>query len=349
MKTCFLVAGGTGGHINSAIAFSDYLNAKNLKVYFITGKRELDYKLLKNYSSYNLDACPLRSNNPFKQLKSIFQNLFALFQSIFLIIKHKPEFIFGAGGYVCGPTLLAGKILGKKVYILEQNAVMGVTNKIVAKFADKIFVNFSETQGITENDKSKTFYVGNPTRSSVKWTPNKVTEKINILVIGGSLGADQINQSMNHLLKMNFGKKIFIKHQVGLNKKFDLKFDNSEIEYVQLEYIDDIQKEFEWSNIVISRAGASAISELRVIERPSILIPYPAATDNHQEINAKILKKENVFPVYIINKKLKENELALEIHKSIVDILRNKDSFTDLKKSYSVNTSEKIWNEITND
>jgi UDP-N-acetylglucosamine--N-acetylmuramyl-(pentapeptide) pyrophosphoryl-undecaprenol N-acetylglucosamine transferase len=225
---------------------------------------------------------------------------------------------------------------------------MGVTNKIVSKFANKIFVNFSETKGIGENNKNKTFNVGNPTRSAVKWSPNSFSEKINILVIGGSLGADQINQTMKFLLNMNFGRKIFIKHQVGLNKKYEVKIGNNEIEYQQLEYIDDIQKEFEWSNVVISRAGASAISELRIIERPSILIPYPAATDNHQEINAKLLKKENIFPVFVIDKNLKEMNLAIEIHKALMEILDNIKTDVNTKKSTVSDASEKIWNEITN-
>lgn len=316
----YLVAGGTGGHINAALSVGELLS-NSYEIQYVSGTRYLDYKLFKDKNVLHIDSKPIRTKNPFLLLKNITLNFIVFFHFLFKLINKRPKFLMGAGGYVCGPTLLAGYLLRIPVFIIEQNAVMGVTNKILAKIAKKIFVNFKDTKGL-ENNK-RVCVSGNPIRSTIQFNKQVLDEdNINILVFGGSLGATQINEAVYELLKNKFSKKIQIKHQVGKNNINSSPELTNFKNYEQLEYIEDMNAAYYWSNVIISRAGASSVSELRKIGKPSLLIPYPAATDNHQFYNAINLKKEAPFYVEVIDHTLKKKELAYTL-KAHLEVLMN--------------------------
>lgn len=301
-----LVAGGTGGHINAAIAVGEALENEGWEVNYVTGKRPLDYKLFSNLNVRHLDSRPLRTNNPIKLFQNIIMNLYS-FISVFLsFISSRPEVIIGAGGYVCGPTLLAGRILGVPVFIIEQNAVMGLTNKILGWFSSKIFVHFSKTKGLSDKLAAKVVVVGNPTRKSIKPTPRKEFDGIlKVLVFGGSLGAHQINEIISSLLKLDIKFKIEIRHQLGNVSNIPT---SHTIPYTAYKYIDDMQAEYEWCDVIISRAGASTISELSIIQKPVLIFPFPAATDNHQFYNAEIFRLESDFTVEVLDPRISHEE-----------------------------------------
>lgn len=324
----YLVAGGTGGHINAALSVGEILDL-NYNIKYISGTRYLDYRLFKEKETIHLDSRPIRTKNPYTLIKNILINSVVFIKFLFILIGNRPKFLIGAGGYICGPTLLAAYLLGIPVYIIEQNAVMGVTNKLLSVIAKRIFVNFKNTKGL---EKHKNIIVsGNPVRNRIQFSKQKIdSEHINILVFGGSLGATQINEAIIELLKIEPSKKIVIKHQVGrynLLKNVEM---NNKYTYEQVEYIDDMESAYRWSNIIISRSGASSVSELKIIAKPCLLIPYPAATDNHQFYNAINLKKEVSFPVEVIDQKLKGLELAkmmlahLEVFLQDIDKLKNR-------------------------
>jgi len=311
-ETIYLVAGGTGGHINAALSLGEFFK-NEYEVKYISGTRYLDLKLFKNTNVLHLDSKPLRTKNPFTLIVNILKNLVIFVRLIFKYIAKRPKFLIGAGGYICGPTLLAAWMLGIPVFIIEQNAIAGVTNKILAKFSKKIFTNFIETKGLPSY---KTIVSGNPIRSQIKFTLIKEKKnEINILVFGGSLGAKQINEVIKKVLQKNFSKKVSIYHQVGKDL-VDLSV-KSNINYTQVEYIEDMQKAYENCDLIIARAGASTISELREVKKTSILIPFPFATDNHQYFNAINLKKENKFPVKVFDFKLDTDTLADMVYKEI--------------------------------
>lgn len=306
-KFAVLVAGGTGGHINAAIAVGEALTEKDYEVLYLSGKRILDYKLFKNKNVLHLDSKPLRTNNPITLVKNFIENLLSFFKVFFLYLKRRPKFIIGAGGYVCGPTLMAGFLQGIPVYIIEQNAVMGLTNKILGWFSKKIFVHFTETKGIGKSLLSKVKVVGNPTRKDIRPVGSKrVDEKLNVLVFGGSLGAEQINKVIFGLLETDLAQKLRIHHQLG--PKYQLPELKITSEYTPLEYIEDMQKEYEWCDIIISRSGASTVSELAIIKKPVLIFPYPKATDNHQYFNAMIFKAESDFSVEVLDPHTKQEE-----------------------------------------
>ncbi len=343
MKKIFIAAGGTGGHINAALSMGNEFS-KNYEVIYLTGTRYLDYQLLKNEKVIHLNSVPLRSKNPFKILVSLFMNSLIFLKILGLYIKEKPRFIIGAGGYVCGPTLMAAKVLFKPIFIIEQNAIMGVTNKILSKFANIIFVNFKNTKGINSSD-NRVKCVGNPIRASIKNTPNIFKEKLKILVFGGSLGATQINTVIQKIVKRD-SLEVEIIHQVGKNNMQPDITQTKKVKYEQLEYIDDMAEKYNWANLIIARAGASTISELRVVKRPSLLIPFPHATDNHQYYNAVELKEENNFYVNVIDHQLNSDDLVEVLEKEILEIITNKEKYLISKDMNLNNTSLIIKEEI---
>jgi UDP-N-acetylglucosamine--N-acetylmuramyl-(pentapeptide) pyrophosphoryl-undecaprenol N-acetylglucosamine transferase len=306
-KSIVICAGGTGGHINAALSLGEIFSS-DYKVSYITGTRILDYKLFENQDVWHLNGKPLRSKNPLTLLKNTLNNLFVFLKILVSYMKSKPEFVIGTGGYICGPSLLVAKCLFIPTFIVEQNAAAGLTNKILAKISNLIFVSFENTIGI--NKSKRVILSGNPIRSEIKYSEIIITNRINVLIFGGSLGAKQLEKTAG---KLATDTSLNIKHQVGLSNINHVKTDN----YEQLEYIDDMQGIYNWSNIVIARSGASTISELEIVKRPTIFVPYQYATDNHQELNALALKERASFYIKIIDSKQSEELIANNIVEAI--------------------------------
>lgn len=314
---CVCAAGGTGGHINAALSIGEAYKEKNYDVLYLTGKRHLDYKLLVSEAVVHLDSRPLRTNNPFTLIKNILLNIKSFFGILFLFIKRRPEVIVGAGGYVCGPSLVAGYLLRIPVFIIEQNAFMGLTNRLLGWISTKIFVHFTKTRGLSERLKSKVFVVGNPTRKSIQAVSHyPISTPLKILVFGGSLGAKQINEVIFELLQDPEISQVEIHHQIGSDQATPIPY-NESVKYVPMAYIDHIQKEYEWCDMVIARSGASTVSELAIIKKPTLIFPFPQATDNHQWFNAQIFKEESDFEVEVLDPKLPKAESILRAREFI--------------------------------
>lgn len=294
-----LVAGGTGGHINAAIALGERLRARGYAVRFLTGQRPLDYKLFQGLEAQHLESWPLRTKNPVKLVRSLVKN-FLVFLSIYRSFRRaRPAFAVGAGGYVCGPTLLAAKLQGIPVFIIEQNAVLGLTNRLLAKLADLIFTHFQHTRNLPAALAPKVRVVGNPTRASIVHTPPRpVVGAVRVLVFGGSLGAQQLNGAVEALVQGTHGIPLEVLHQTGTDEDVALNLAPG-VTYRRTKYLDRIQDDYAWADVVVARAGASTISELRIIRKPCFLVPFPLATDNHQEWNARELQAEALAPVTI--------------------------------------------------
>lgn len=317
MKQAVLVAGGTGGHINAAIAIGEALTSEGWEIQYLTGKRPLDYKLFKGQKVRHLDSKPLRTKNPFQLLSNVVMNFVSFFSILVEFMKNRPAFVVGAGGYVCGPTLLAGFLLFIPVFIIEQNAVMGLTNRILGWISTKIFVHFTKTRGLSNHLAKKVLVVGNPTRKAIQpVSPKSFDGELRVLVFGGSLGASQINKVIWDILKDPKVQKLSIHHQLGGDQKApEIK---TTANYVPMNYIDNMQKEYEWCDVIISRSGASTVSELAIIKKPVLIFPFPAATDNHQVFNAQIFKEEADFTVEILDTKLSHEECVRRTQEFLV-------------------------------
>lgn len=344
MKYAVLVAGGTGGHINAALAVGESLKDEGFEIRYLTGKRPLDFKLFQGQAVQHLNSKPLRTNNPVQLAKNLAANVISFIAIFLSFLSKRPKFVVGAGGYVCGPTLLAAYLQFIPVYIIEQNAVMGLTNKILGWISARIFVHFSETKGLSPNLQKKVRVVGNPTRKAIQPVLAKRREgNLKVLVFGGSLGAAQINNVIFDLLKNPPFADLSIHHQVGGDQKVpDIK---TSVDYHPMNYIDHIQKEYEWCDVIIARSGASTVSELAIIRKPVLIFPFPQATDNHQYFNAHIFKKEADFSVEVLEPKLPHAEAVVRTMEFLKQAKREELILTK-KNNLQNETSAQIIKEI---
>jgi len=337
MKNVIIAAGGTGGHINAALSLGEELTKKGYRVHYFSGRRHLDYKLFNGMNVYHLDARPLRVKSPIKLAVNITLNIY-LFISLFIkMIKLNPTFVIGCGGYVCGPVLLSAYLCFKNIFVLEQNAIAGLTNRLLSNISDLNFVSYERTVGIDR----KVVISGNPVRSKIKTMEIiEPAENINILVFGGSLGATQINEAISFLITQKL-PGVYIRHQVGKNNKTNEISKN----YEQFEFLENIENDYQWANIIISRAGASTISELEIVQKPCLLIPYPSAVDNHQYYNAKALEAKSGFYVSVLDHKKDSIKLADDIKREIEKI-KNENLYIPKKNVNNVSATKVIIEEI---
>ena len=344
MKLAVLVAGGTGGHINAALAVGEALRDEGFEILYLTGKRPLDYKLFQGHVVKHLDSRPLRTNNPFQLLKNIILNFLSFLSIFMLFIVKRPKLIVGAGGYVCGPTLLAGFLQFIPVFIIEQNAVMGLTNKILGWISTRIFVHFTKTKGLSESLRKKVSVVGNPTRKSIQpVSPKSIKGPLKVLVFGGSLGASQINKVIYDIVKNPPVENLSIHHQVGGSEKAPTL--ETKVDYIPMSYIDEIQKEYEWCDVIIARSGASTVSELAIIKKPVLIFPFPQATDNHQYFNAKIFQEESDFTVEVLEPKIPHAEGVQRVSEFLQKASEGELKYSS-KPSSGNNTCQQILQEI---
>ena len=301
-------AGGTGGHINAALSIGQSLSELGHTIQYLSGKRPLDYKLFHNYECVHLTSSGIKG----KSLSSIFDSLLGVFVSFFVCVKfflnNRPSGVILTGGYVCGPIGLAAFFLGIPIYILEQNSVAGLSNILLAPFAEKIFSNFKSVKGL-RLFKNKMIISGNPIRNYEEIKGLKQEKKngtLKILAIGGSLGANDICKLISMIAsesKVEFDLEM--KLQTGINnvEKWEKYFSENKIGNATLfPYLEDMVNEYHWANLIVSRSGASSLSELEVLKKPCILLPFPFASDDHQRINAKLFFEDNEFPILLVDK-----------------------------------------------
>ena len=298
MDDAVVVAGGTGGHINSAIVLGEKFEEFNFNIEYISGRKHLDFQLFDHKNCRHVFSYALLGKGPFFILKSFLLNFLTFLILLSRFLMKRPKFIFGVGGYVCGPALLAAYLIGIPVFILEQNSVMGLTNRLLSKISRIIFINFHSVKGLGNRKKVRNY--GNPLRREFFLSKfQQRSDRFHLLIFGGSLGSREINNLLVDLLR-NYRLEIEISvlHQTGKNK-VDVDTVPGKIDYEQREYLDNIVQEYQKSDLIICRGGASTISELRVVKRPVLIIPIRFHKDQHQAHNAYALKEEANFPVHV--------------------------------------------------
>jgi UDP-N-acetylglucosamine--N-acetylmuramyl-(pentapeptide) pyrophosphoryl-undecaprenol N-acetylglucosamine transferase len=236
-------------------------------------------------------------------------------QALGIIWHFDPQIVVGVGGYASGPVVLAAKLLGKKAVIHEQNMIPGLTNKILARFADRICVSFPHTQRLFNS--AKVVMTGNPVRSSVLATKeqSRETETFRVLIVGGSQGANAINRRVVEALDYmkDPGKMAFI-HQTGkkdaawVRKAYQERGLKATVEA----FIDDMAGAYRSANLVICRAGATTVAELTALGKPAVLIPYPFAANDHQERNARFVENSGGAEM-VLEKDLDAKTLAFKL------------------------------------
>ncbi|MEI6092449.1 MAG: undecaprenyldiphospho-muramoylpentapeptide beta-N-acetylglucosaminyltransferase [bacterium] len=316
-----VAGGGTAGHVNAGITILDEIKKKypKTKTLFIGTKRGLEKDLVPKagYDVKFIRARGLNRESFFVLFYSLCLIPFSIIHSLFIILKFKPDAVIGVGGFASGPFVLAGSLLRKPIFLLEQNAVMGFTNRMLIRFAKKIFVAFP-LANIKKSDAHKAVITGNPIRSSIspssRYKETKLKkDTLNIFVFGGSQGARAINNCIAAAIPaLNKLKSIKIIHQTGKpdHQKMIEAYKDAKFEYEVHDYIYGINKIYDQTDLVIARSGASTIFELIAARVPSILIPLPTAADNHQYYNALFLSEKG--GTELIEQKKVRVELLLE-------------------------------------
>lgn len=314
-----IMAGGTGGHIFPALAVARKLIQHGHDVQWLGTYSGMEYGIAtnNNIQIHCITIGGLRGKNLQTKLLAPWRLLRSLLQSIFVMLKFKPDLVLGMGGYVTGPAGLAAWLLRRKLVIHEQNAVAGFTNKILARLSYKVLAGFPKSFPC----KTETKLTGNPVREEFHnlLPPEQRSNKdkdidLKILVIGGSSGARTLNNIIPQIINSWVGEhKLMIWHQTGTKNitnaqqsyadcNIDIHNDNIKL----VAFIEDMPSAYSWADIIICRAGALTIAEIAASGIASILIPYPYAVDDHQTKNAEYLSNAGAAII------IQERDLKLE-------------------------------------
>ncbi len=287
MNKVFLVAGGSGGHLFPALSVFEQL--KNYDTLILTDKRTEKYLKKLGIKYRRIFTARLKIN--FFLIFNLLKLFLSILDNIAIILKRKPAIIIGFGGYTSIPTLIAAKILNKKIIIHEQNAVMGKTNRMLSKIADIVAITFPKTKFAPEN----AVYTGIPLRKKKKIS-NFKTKKKRIFIVGGSQGAKIFSKIIPELLK-NFDKSLLKKLIIVQQARGDdleeikKKYQSLKVEHKIEKFFYNIYEQYHNADLIICRCGASTLAEIEIFSKPCLLFPLPSSMNNHQYYNAKEFEK----------------------------------------------------------
>jgi len=289
-----VMAGGTGGHVFPALATAEVLKARGYHIHWLGTERGIEARLVPaaeiNISYLTISG--VRGKGFMGWLAAPLKVLRAIWQSRAVLKEIRPVCVLGMGGFAAAPGGMAAKLLGIPLVIHEQNATAGSTNKLLARFANRVLQAFPNAFGAEGNGE----VVGNPIRETIvqaRQSRQHQTDSSNkhVLVLGGSQGALALNQTVpTALLKIAEEFDIKVWHQSGERSLQEVQasyqgFDNATV----AAFIDDMAAAYAWADVVICRSGALTVSEIAAAGLPSILVPFPHAIDDHQTANAKFL------------------------------------------------------------
>ena len=343
MKKLLLTGGGTAGHVTPNIAMLPLLREQGYDISYIGSYNGIEKKLIteQNVPYYGISTGKLRRYFDLKNLTDPFRVIKGCFEARKLIRTIKPDVVFSKGGFVSVPVVLAAHREHIPVIIHESDMTPGLANKICIPYANKVCCNFPETVAMIPD--SKGILTGTPIRAELSrgdrqtgldlchFTSNKPV----IMVIGGSLGAQHVNEAIRSILP-SLLERFQVVHLCGKGKVDESFY--STTGYYQFDYIDKELKDlFAAADIVVSRAGANAIFELLSLNKPNLLIPLPAdASRGDQILNAQSFKKQGFSMV------LPEEELTNEsLYLAICNLYEHRAEYIDCMKKSSGNDSIK--------
>lgn len=325
LKRALIMAGGTGGHVFPALAVAQALKNKGVEVTWLGTRNGLEAEIVPN-AGFEIDWIKirgLRGNGIAGWLLAPFKLMLAGAQAAAVIKKRNPDVVVGMGGFVTGPGGFMAWLLKKPVVIHEQNAIPGLTNRLLANLAKRVLEAFPGAFARSVN----AIAIGNPVREalvrqaepSVRFS-GRDENKIRLLVVGGSLGARAINLAMPEVIKLLGTDKLDVWHQTGKKllaetqaayKKAGIDLDK---DARVAPFIDDMAEAYTWADVVLCRSGALTISELAAVGVGSILVPFPHAVDDHQTKNASYLVDAGaakLLPQPRLNAENIKNELSI--------------------------------------
>ncbi len=327
----FIMAGGTGGHIFPGLAVAEELKKRGAEVNWIGASHGLEGRLVpeKGIPLHLLAVRGLRGKHGLSRVLGPLRLIVSIVQALWLMARLRPAVCVGFGGYPAGPGGLAARMLGIPLVIHEQNAVAGMTNRHLAKWATRVLTAFDDVLPGGE-------CVGNPIRAEIDAVGRRrladghqSSGNTRILVIGGSQGARMLNQQLPEKLRevaAQYG--IEITHQTGVSGQADVEstYDALNLDATVVAFISRMDQAYQSSDIVVCRAGALTVSELASAAMPSVLIPFPYAVDDHQTKNGKQLEAAGAAVI------VQEDDLDIFVAK-MSDILRAPENLTQMARA----------------
>jgi UDP-N-acetylglucosamine--N-acetylmuramyl-(pentapeptide) pyrophosphoryl-undecaprenol N-acetylglucosamine transferase len=356
-----IITGGTGGHVIPAINFFNYLKNNSENIYLLTDKR--GYKYISNSNKKNIHkiySSHLAGNITFK-LVGLIKLLIGFLQSLIIYLKLRPKIIISFGSYASFTPLICFvffKVFFKtKLYLHEQNSLIGQTNRMFLKNANKIFVNFDKDYPSLKKFKNKTFVVGLPQKKINKnfnFNKKENENNINFLVYAGSQGSLDIlnffSKIANEIKKIPKLKKINFIVQCPIQMQTQIKnlLINNDFKFEIKNFFNNFEDILIKTNIALCRSGAGTINDLINYKIPAIILPLPASKNNHQFENAKLLSE--IGCAILADKETKElDKILLFIRNVIDDKIFNKSLLDKYSKIKRYNANLLMWKHIQND
>lgn len=362
-----IAAAGTGGHINPGIAIANKIMEKepNSKIVFIGTDRGLENDLVPRagYELKKIDSYGINRKINLDNIKRLYKTIKSVGQAKKILKEIKPDVVIGTGGYICVSVGQAANELKIPIILHESNAFPGIAVKILAKKAKKILVGFEDAKKRLPNAK-EVVVTGTPSKINGNRLTDQEKDKIKqemglkkqlpvILVFGGSQGAQSINEALLGIIENKLNTEYQIVWAAGKGNYEEIKKEllNKQIKIENIEntkilpYIYNMQEVMEMADLVVSRSGAMTITEISTLGKPAIFIPFPFATENHQEYNAKVLENVNAAKI-ILDKDLNYSKLNFTINEIVKDKQALKQMGENAYKVAKMNVEDTIYNEI---
>ncbi len=351
--------GGTGGHIFPAIAIAQEIQKRFPQAEFLfigaNGKMEMEKVPQAGFQIVGLNIAGFDRGNVLKNFKLPFKLLSSLTKARKTIKEFQPDFAIGTGGFASGPALFMAANLGVPIFVQEQNSLPGKTNTYLAKKAKAVFTAYPNMDHFFP--KTKTFFLGNPVRKTIitdlidkelaKEQLGLDRNKLTILSVGGSLGSRTLNNGWKENVKQITEKDYQLIWQTG---KLDYKelSENSRISNLKSqislkEFISDMALAYSAADVIVSRAGAIAISELAMTKKPIVLVPFPFAAEDHQTKNAITLVEKNAARI------VKDSEMAENFWPTVLQICENEGLRKEMSENLEFFAKPKATEEIVDE
>jgi UDP-N-acetylglucosamine--N-acetylmuramyl-(pentapeptide) pyrophosphoryl-undecaprenol N-acetylglucosamine transferase len=311
VKSILIMAGGTGGHIFPGLAVAEQMRAAGWDVVWMGARGGMEERLVPRhgYRTAWIRAKAARGKGILQKLLLPANLLYSFWESARHLRSLKPSVVLGLGGYVAFPGGMMASLLNRPLALHEQNAIAGLANRVLAQVSDKVMVAFPDALKGAE-------WTGNPVRSEIAAIPSPEQRfrdrsgPLNLLVVGGSLGAQALNDALPRAISL-LAEKPRVVHQAGEKHIDALKqnYADAGVHGELVAFIDDMARRYAEADLVICRAGAVTVAELSAAGMASILVPFPHAVDDHQTANAKFLSDRGAA-VLIPQRDLSPEKLA---------------------------------------
>jgi len=329
-KRIVIMAGGTGGHVFPALAVAQTLIEKGWQVSWLGTQKGLEGRVIPEQGIEIdwLSVAGVRGKGWLSKITAVLLLIKACIQAAKILRKRKPDVVLGMGGFVAGPGGLMAKLLGIPLIIHEQNRVPGTTNRLLAGMANQVLEAFPDSF----NKKLNAKFTGNPLRKQFVGCAERkeAHQGINILVVGGSQGAQILNEVVPDALAELNG--VEVRHQTGtaMQEQVESRYKELGVKAEVNAFIEDMVSAYQWADLVICRSGAMTVSEVAVAGVPAIFIPLPNAIDDHQTANARYLADAGAGLI------LRQKDLnAATLVEHITKVLKQLDVMSKTAKEYA--------------